>query len=76
MYICKRFHTLVHDNVNRGLRKISKNNTRNFIKKKPQNWCFPVNTLKFLRKAFPMEHLRWLFLHDFNCEAMKQLGSF
>ena len=32
----------------------------NFIKKRPR--CFPVNITKCLRKAFFMEHLRWLLL--------------
>ena len=35
----------------------------NFIKKRPQHRCFPVNIAKFLRTAFFIEHLRWLLLH-------------
>ena len=38
----------------------------NFIKKRPQHRCFPVNITKYLRKAFFMEHLRWLFLKMFE----------
>ena len=34
----------------------------NFIKKRLQNRCFPVNITKFLRRAFSVEHLRCLFL--------------
>ena len=34
----------------------------NFIKKRHQHRCFPVNIVKFLRKAFFIEHLQWLLL--------------
>ena len=34
----------------------------NFIKKKLQQRCFPVNIAKFWRKAFFIEHLWWLLL--------------
>ena len=34
----------------------------NFIKKRPQDRCFPVNIAKFLRASFFTEHLRWLLL--------------
>ena len=34
----------------------------NFIKKRLQRRCFPVNTAKFLRTAFFIEHLQWLLL--------------
>ena len=34
----------------------------NFIKKRFQNMCFPVNIAKFLRTASFIEHLRWLLL--------------
>ena len=34
----------------------------NFIKKRLQDRCFPVNTAKFSRTHFFTEHLRWLFL--------------
>ena len=32
------------------------------FKKRLQERCFPVNIVKFLRKAFLIEHFRWLFL--------------
>ena len=32
------------------------------IKKRPKHRCFPVNTAKFLRTAFFIEHLPWLLL--------------
>ena len=34
----------------------------NFIKKRLQHSCFPMNTERFLRTAFFIEHLWWLFL--------------
>ena len=34
----------------------------NFIKKRLQQSCFPVNIAKFLRTLFFIEHLRWLLL--------------
>ena len=35
----------------------------NFIKKRLQHRCFPVNIAKFLRTSFFTEYLRWLLLH-------------
>ena len=37
----------------------------NFIKKRLQLRVFPMNIAKFLRTAFFMEHLQWLFLDIF-----------
>ena len=34
----------------------------NFIKKRFQHKCFPVNIVKFLRTAYFTEILRWLLL--------------
>ena len=34
-----------------------------FIKKRLRHRCFPVNIAKFLRTAFFIEHLWWLFLN-------------
>ena len=34
----------------------------NFIKKRLQHRCFPVNIAKFLRTAIFIEHLCWLLL--------------
>ena len=34
----------------------------NFIKKRPQHRCFPVNITKCLRIAFFLEYLQWLLL--------------
>ena len=34
----------------------------NFIEKKLQHRCFPVNIANFLIITFFIEHLRWLFL--------------
>ena len=34
----------------------------NFIKKRLQQRCFPVNIAKFLWTAFFIEHLLWLLL--------------
>ena len=36
--------------------------TCNFLKKRLQYWCFPVNTEKYLEIASFIEHLRWLLL--------------
>ena len=36
----------------------------NFIKKRLQHRCFPVNIAKFLRTAFSIEHLWWLLLFN------------
>ena len=40
--------------------KIAALKARNFIKKRPQQKCFPVNIVKFLRPAFFIEHFWWL----------------
>ena len=37
----------------------------NFIKKRLWHRCFPVNFVKFLRKPFSKENLRWLLLNPF-----------
>ena len=37
-------------------------NAGNFIKKRLQRSCFPVNIAKFLRITSSIEHLRWLLL--------------
>ena len=37
----------------------------NFIKKRLQHSCFPVNIAKFLRTAFFIEHLRWPPLYNY-----------
>ena len=42
--------------------KVTALKARNFIKKKLQHRCFPVNIAKFLRTTFFTEHLKWLFL--------------
>ena len=34
----------------------------NFIKKRLQHRCFPLNIAKFLKTAFFIEHLYWLLL--------------
>ena len=44
-------------------KKVAALKARNFIKKKLQHRCFPVNITKFLRTPFFAEHLWWLFLH-------------
>ena len=36
----------------------------NFIKKRLQHRCFPLNIAKFLRTAFFIEDLWWLLLHN------------
>ena len=41
--------------------------TCNFIKKRFQYKCFPVNIAKFLRTTFSITNLWWLFLH---CTAL------
>ena len=43
--------------------KVASLQTYNFIKKRLQHGCFPVNIAKFLRRAFLIEHLPWLPLH-------------
>ena len=35
----------------------------NFMKKKLQHRCFPVNIAKFFRISFFKEHLSWLLLY-------------
>ena len=42
----------------------------NFIKKRLQHRCFPVNIAKLLRTAFFIEQLRWLLL-DFLKNLLK-----
>ena len=37
-----------------------------FIKKRLQHRCFPVNIAKFLRTAFFIEHLWWLLLNSLS----------
>ena len=37
--------------------------TRNFIKKRFQHRCFPVNFAKLLKATFFTEHFRWLLLY-------------
>ena len=39
----------------------------NFIKKRLQHSCFPVNISKFLRTTFFIELLRWLPLSTVKC---------
>ena len=34
----------------------------NFIKKRLQHWCFPVNIAKLFKNSFFIEHLWWLLL--------------
>ena len=36
----------------------------NFIEKRLQHMCFPVNIVKFLKTAFFIEHLWWLLLKN------------
>ena len=36
----------------------------NFIEKRLQHMCFPVNIVKFLKTAFFIEHLWWLLLEN------------
>ena len=36
----------------------------NFIEKRLQHMCFPVNIVKFLKIAFFIEHLWWLLLKN------------
>ena len=38
----------------------------NFIKKRLQHRCFLLNFVKVWRKAFSLEHLRWLLLRILN----------
>ena len=42
--------------------KVSGLNAGNFIKKRLQRSCFPVNIAKFLRITSSIAHLRWLLL--------------
>ena len=42
----------------------------NFIKKRLQHKCFPVNIVKFLR-TFLIEHLRWLLQKDVDIKKKK-----
>ena len=47
-----------------------------FIKKKLQHRCFPVNIAKFLRTTFFIEHLRWLLLYLFLACGSSRLVVF
>ena len=40
----------------------------NFLKKRLQHRCFPVNIAKYLRTPFFTEHLRWLLLCEMGSE--------
>ena len=46
--------------------KVASLKTFNFIKKRLQPRCFPVNIAKFLRKALFKEHLGWVLLINFS----------
>ena len=46
------------------LNKVAGLQAYNFIKKRLQLGCFPLNIAKFLRTAFLIEHIRWLFLNS------------
>ena len=52
----------------------------NFIKKRLQHGCFPVNIAKFLRKALLIEHFGWLLLkHEifiWNCNNLRRYWEF
>ena len=50
----------------------------NFIKKKLQHRCFPINTANFLGIPFSIEHLRWLLLSSphKNCKFFPLLFLF
>ena len=43
----------------------------NFIKKRLQYRCFPVNIVKFLRTTYFIEHLQWLLLQVLYKKAIK-----
>ena len=45
----------------------------NFIKKRLQHRCFPLNIAKFLRTAFFIEDLGWLFLRRFLLKRVADL---
>ena len=45
-----------------SLNNVADLQANNFIKKRLQHRCFPVNVAKFLRTAFFIEHLWWLLL--------------
>ena len=55
--------------------KVSGLKTGNFIKKRLQHRCFPVNIAKFLRTAFFIEHLPWLFLSVFDEVTVQKWAS-
>ena len=48
------------------LNKVASLQDCNFIKKRPQHRCFPVNIARFLRKAYIIEYLWQLLLIVFN----------
>ena len=43
----------------------------NFIKKRLQHRCLPVNIAKFIRTPFCREHLRWLLLKGIENQSVK-----
>ena len=48
----------------------------NFIKKRLQHKCFPVNNVKFFRTAYFIEHLGWLlltFVNDVDPHAPRKI---
>ena len=50
--------------------KISGLNAYNFITKRLQHRCFPVNIAKFLRTTIFKEHLQWLLLEPCQTSIM------
>ena len=48
--------------VEKRVRSIHSLKAYNFIKKRLQRKCFPVNIAEFMRSAFFIEHFWWLLL--------------
>ena len=62
--ILKNQHFLPLDTPFRTHQRV-RNILLNFIKKRLQHGCFPVNIAKILKIAYFIEHLRWLlYFHE------------
>ena len=62
--VLKNFSIFTGKHLCRGFffNKVAGLHAWDFIKKRLQYRCFPVNIAKFLRTAFIKQHLRWLLL--------------
>ena len=57
------------------MNKVAKRQPCNFIKKRLQDKCFPVNFATFLWTAFFIKHLRWLLVFYHFCSLTPDLDE-